>query len=754
METKIDRGFFNTQQAYMKMIHESVDVHSIRTKEEIIDSGKFQRDSRGLTDDADSFSAEDMILFLENALPYDDMEYLEFSTNGSNVVVGGFVDLEPAGKIQHDIAKIIDGTEWEFEWEDEGCFSIRKTDSKHVNPYLHESTGSNRFFNICEAYQSMLGRSDSVAGGARRYRMVGESSEQSRVTHPRAKDVSESHDAEETQMGGEHENQENSPAYQVVLLATSNGDASHVYDGDNLDEAISAVNDILKKYGESRDDAYFDILSFSDWFGKGETKEYRVYVSKDEGRMMENAVSESYDVDAYENVYIGRTTEAAVSGVSESLDPEYSDKDENQYGEKWSRIKDTYLGGVLEGIMKDIQIDPTEEGPKMERISLSDLHICEDGHLVAEIFGGANGGGFRGVESNWPFYMSLVKKFLSKLMEYDNKEFFKDAWLIDWDNDCCDDCWTLHLGIKLSDREKLKLTDYPDRFPVVDPEKLDCETDESVLEKRLHRMAVLESAYVSTEEDDVDDDGSDEDPNKDANELNDRILRVKKFLGWNPVGGVSIVTGDFRPKYGGSDYVPFRPMTLAQFIDSATLWCTAEAHDVIKAETIVVGGVAYLATGDTFRNLLSDDYIMDDYPEYYMHDVVLSFSNYDGRLTLVELLHDSEYGHTPFVFKDRRGRDYIASKIVSSYPFLRDYLDNSDARVVEFSLPPSMAMEIQGAADKHSVRQPTLKNLEDEERNYYGTFDSETGQYDSKYNIDVRNAYRDRFGERNDAQAH
>ena len=35
-------------------------------------------------------------------------------------------------------------------------------------------TGKNRFFNICEAYQSMLGKSDSVARDARRYRMVNE----------------------------------------------------------------------------------------------------------------------------------------------------------------------------------------------------------------------------------------------------------------------------------------------------------------------------------------------------------------------------------------------------------------------------------------------------------------------------------------------------------------------------------------------------------------------------------------------------
>ena len=166
--------------------------------------------------------------------------------------------------------------------------------------------------------------------------------------------------------------------------------------------------------------------------------------------------------------------------VNESLDPEYADKDENQYGEKWSRIKDTYLNGILDSIMKDIRVDSSDEdGPRMERISLSDLHICEDGHLVAEIFGGANGGGMRGVESNWPFYLALVKKFLLKLLDYKNGNFFKDVWLIDWDNDCCDDVWTMNLGLTLSDEEKLHLVE-GNKFPVVDPTQLDVSLDAAV----------------------------------------------------------------------------------------------------------------------------------------------------------------------------------------------------------------------------------------------------------------------------------
>lgn len=230
-----------------------------------------------------------------------------------------------------------------------------------------------------------------------------------------------------------------------------------------------------------------------------------------------------------------------------------------------------------------------------------------------------------------------------------------------------------------------------------------------------------------------------------VDELNDQILKLKEFIGWNPVGGVSIVSGSFKPKYGGST-VPFKPMSLEEFINSAYRVCTAEAHDVVRASTVLVGGGAYIADSHTFSELLKDDYILDDYPEYHMHEVALSFNSYYGTLTLVELFHDSYYGHGPYVFDESRGRDYILSKILSSYPFLRDYVDNSDKSVIRFSLPPTMANDIMGVANKHSERQPTLKSLEDEERYHYGTYDKDTGHYESKYDIDVRNAYKDRFG--------
>lgn len=158
--------------------------------------------------------------------------------------------------------------------------------------------------------------------------------------------------------------------------------------------------------------------------------------------------------------------------TTESWDPSYDDKPVNQFGEKWQKISGTFLNSVIDHVIKDVQIDPFESGPKMERLDLGSLHLCEDGHLIATIYGGANGGGFRGEESNWKYYLSLVRKFLGKLLDYNSGSFFRDVWMIDWDNDCLDDVWTLRLGIELTDKEKMGLLECMDTFTVLNADKL------------------------------------------------------------------------------------------------------------------------------------------------------------------------------------------------------------------------------------------------------------------------------------------
>ena len=63
-----------------------------------------------------------------------------------------------------------------------------------------------------------------------------------------------------------------------------------------------------------------------------------------------------------------------------------------------------------------------------------------------------------------------MRKFLGKLLDYNNGQCFKDVWMIDWDNDCCDDVWTLRLGLELTDEEKLQLVECG--FKVIDTTQL------------------------------------------------------------------------------------------------------------------------------------------------------------------------------------------------------------------------------------------------------------------------------------------
>ena len=175
--------------------------------------------------------------------------------------------------------------------------------------------------------------------------------------------------------------------------------------------------------------------------------------------------------------------------INESWDPKYDDQPVNQWGEKWQSLSGTWLNSVIDNIIKDVQIDPFEDGPKLESLSLGSLHICEDGHLIATIYGGANGGGFRGVETNWKFYLSLVRKFLGKLLDYNNGKMFKDVWMIDWDNDCLDDVWTLRLGLELVDEEKMQLIECGESFSIVDPTKLNISLDSAMVMFTPYQMA-------------------------------------------------------------------------------------------------------------------------------------------------------------------------------------------------------------------------------------------------------------------------
>lgn len=77
------------------------------------------------------------------------------------------------------------------------------------------------------------------------------------------------------------------PDYVVKIGAESTGDVVSVYEGDSLEDAKSAMEEILKKYGNKREDAYFNMLMIRDWKDGGRGNEtHAVYIPKEEGQHM------------------------------------------------------------------------------------------------------------------------------------------------------------------------------------------------------------------------------------------------------------------------------------------------------------------------------------------------------------------------------------------------------------------------------------------------------------------------------------
>lgn len=103
-----------------------------------------------------------------------------------------------------------------------------------------------------------------------------------------------------------------------------------------------------------------------------------------------------------------------------------------------------------------------DDGPKLERLNIDSVHLMSNSNLIVTVFGGANGGGMRG-GCNFKYYLCLVRKLLEKLVGCCKP--FADAWLIDWDNDCCDDVWTLRFVLQPTDETKLEMLEC--NFPIL-----------------------------------------------------------------------------------------------------------------------------------------------------------------------------------------------------------------------------------------------------------------------------------------------
>ena len=170
-----------------------------------------------------------------------------------------------------------------------------------------------------------------------------------------------------------------------------------------------------------------------------------------------NKLAEKEYVKSYISECIKAELKTNTKLISERWESKYDDMPYNQWGEKWQSLKPCeWLYGIVDSATKDCQIDLYEDGPKLEKLSIDSVHLLSNGNLIVTIFGGANGGGMQG-GCNLKYYLCLIRKLLEKLVGCCKP--FADAWLIDWDNDCCDDVWTLRFVLEPNTETKNKLAD-------------------------------------------------------------------------------------------------------------------------------------------------------------------------------------------------------------------------------------------------------------------------------------------------------
>ena len=73
---------------------------------------------------------------------------------------------------------------------------------------------------------------------------------------------------------------------------------------------------------------------------------------------------------------------------------------------------------------------------RLEKVRVISVEEQKEGHWIATIYGGFNGNG------NWNLYIRQIGMIIDSL---------HGSWIIDLNNDCLDDLWTLRLGFRLED---------------------------------------------------------------------------------------------------------------------------------------------------------------------------------------------------------------------------------------------------------------------------------------------------------------
>lgn len=138
--------------------------------------------------------------------------------------------------------------------------------------------------------------------------------------------------------------------------------------------------------------------------------------------------------------------------ICEGYDPKYDDAKYNEFGEKQTRCDEKHpayqkLQQAIDVVYKpkikkqnhywDIDKDRLSIGVMHELEAKSYYDNSIDNWYIAAIFGGANGPG------KWENYLQQIRKLVLEL-----KKKFKDVWLVDLENDCLDDVYTLRIGLR------------------------------------------------------------------------------------------------------------------------------------------------------------------------------------------------------------------------------------------------------------------------------------------------------------------
>ena len=131
-------------------------------------------------------------------------------------------------------------------------------------------------------------------------------------------------------------------------------------------------------------------------------------------------------------LYEGQTKISQLKKLCEHYDPMLDDAKTNEFGEKQKVCDEKHPAFQ--------KIRQCVDAMNDERFYLHIVHQLgteHDPYYIATIFGGDNG------PANWPKYLNQFKKLVNEL-----KKKFKMIWVIDLENDCLDDVYTLRIGVE------------------------------------------------------------------------------------------------------------------------------------------------------------------------------------------------------------------------------------------------------------------------------------------------------------------